>query len=195
MKNFKHILILLFLLGSGTKIQAQYFIGFYTDKYDSDIQNDGAEIGSDNLTKKIHKEIEVTKDALIEIDNSYGDLNITSWDQDKVVIDVLITVKGENSKKTQKELNNIDVSFLLSPEKVMAETKIDMGWSFGWFYFGYGTFNNLEKYRIDYNIKIPKTSSVDLTNDYGTIRLNSLEGKANISCDFGQLIIGVINGG
>jgi len=190
MKNFKHILILLFLLGSGTKIQAQYFIGFYTDKYDSDIQNDGAEIGSDNLTKKIHKEIQVSKDALIEIDNSYGDLNITSWDQDKVVIDVLITVKGKNSKKTQKELNNIDVSFLLSPEKVMAETKIDMGWSFGWFYFGYGTFNNLEKYRIDYNIKIPKTSSVDLTNDYGTIRLNSLEGKANISCDFGQLIIG-----
>ena len=189
MKNFKHILILLFLLGSGTKIQAQYFIGFYTDKYDSDIQNDGAEIGSDNLTKKIHKEIEVSKDALIEIDNSYGDLNITSWDQDKVVIDVLITVKGKNSKKTQKELNNIDVSFLLSPEKVMAETKIDMGWSFGWFYFGYGSFNT-EKYRIDYNIKLPKTSSVDLTNDYGTIRLNSLEGKANISCDFGQLIIG-----
>ena len=177
-------------MGSGTKIQAQYFIGFYTDKYDSDIQNDGAEIGSDNLTKKIHKEIQVSKDALIEIDNSYGDLNITSWDQDKVVIDVLITVKGENSKKTQEKLNAIDVSFLLSPEKVMAETKIDMGWSFGWFYFGYGTFNNLEKYRIDYNIKIPKTSSVDLTNDYGTIRLNSLEGKANISCDFGQLIIG-----
>ena len=189
MKNFKHILIILFLLGSGTKIQAQYFIGFYTDKYDSDIQNDGSERGSDSLTKKIHKEIQVSKDALIEIDNSYGDLNITSWDQDKVVIDVLITVKGENSKKTQKELNNIDVSFLLSPEKVMAETKIDMGWSFGWFYFGYGSFNS-EKYRIDYNIKLPKTSSVNLTNDYGTIRLNSLEGKANISCDYGQLIIG-----
>ena len=109
MKNFKHLLILLFLLGSGTKIQAQsnYFIGFYTDKNDSSIQNDRAEIGSDNLTKKIHKEIEVSKDALIEIDNSYGDLNITSWDQDKVVIDVLITVKGKNSKKNQKKLVSI----------------------------------------------------------------------------------------
>ena len=182
MKIFKHILILLLLLGSGTKIQAQTFIGYY--------KTGAAEEGAIASTKKIHKEIEVSKDALIEIDNSYGDLNITSWDQDKVVIDVLITVKGKNSKKNQKALNSVDVSFLLSPEKVMAETKIDMGWSFGWFYFGYGTFNNLEKYRIDYNIKIPKTSSVDLTNDYGTIRLNSLEGKANISCDFGQLIIG-----
>ena len=181
MKNFKHILFLLFLLGCGTEIQAQTFIGYY--------KTGSAEEGAIGLTKKIHKEIQVNKDALIEIDNSNGDVNITSWDQDKVVIDVLITVKGENSKKTQEKLNAIDVSFLLSPEKVMAETKIDLGWSFGWFYFGYGSFNS-EKYRIDYNIKLPKTSSVDLTNDYGTIRLNSLEGKANISCDYGQLIIG-----
>tara|TARA_B100000767_G_scaffold187773_1_gene175125 strand:- start:399 stop:686 length:288 start_codon:yes stop_codon:yes gene_type:complete len=93
MKNFKHILILLFLLGSGTKIQAQYFIGFYT--------NDVAKIGSDSLKKKIHKEIQVSKDALIEIDSSYGDLNITSWDQYKVVIDVLINVKGKNSKRVK----------------------------------------------------------------------------------------------
>ena len=79
MKYFKHSLIFLLLLGSGTKIQAQ------------------------ELTKKIHKEIEVSKDALIEIDNSYGDLNITSWDQNKVVIDVLITVKGKNPEKNQKK--------------------------------------------------------------------------------------------
>ena len=79
MKHFKHILISLLLLGSGTKIQSQ------------------------ELTKKIHKEIEVSKDALIEIDNSHGDLNITSWDQNKVVIDVLITVKGKNSKKKSRK--------------------------------------------------------------------------------------------
>ena len=182
MKNFKHLLILLLLLGSGTKIQAQKFIVGYH-------KTGAAEKGAIGLTKKIHKEIEVSKDALIEIDNSYGDLNITSWDQDKVVIDVLITVKGKNSKKTQKKLNAIDVSFLLSPEKVMAETKVDMGWSFGWFYIGYGSFPS-KKYRVDYNIKLPKTCSVDLTNDYGVIRLNTLEGKANISCDYGQLIIG-----
>ena len=76
------------------------------------------------------------------------------------------------------------MSFLLSPEKVVAETKIDEGLGLTWFFF------SSVKYRIDYTIKLPKTSSVDLTNDYGTIRLNSLEGKANINCDFGELIIG-----
>ena len=152
-KYFKHTLIFLVLLGAGTKIQAQ------------------------ERTKKIHKEIQVNSDALVEIYNAFGDLNITSWDQDKVVIDVLITVKGRNSKNVEEKLNAIDVSFSLSPEKVFAETKIDEGWGFKWFS------NNSMRYRIDYTIKLPKTNSTDLTNDYGTIRLNSLEGKAKINCD------------
>tara|TARA_B110000093_G_C12703344_1_gene299125 strand:- start:95 stop:598 length:504 start_codon:yes stop_codon:yes gene_type:complete len=46
------------------------------------------------------------------------------------------------------------------------------------------------RYRIDYTIKLPKTNSTDLTNDYGTIRLNSLEGNAKINCDYGKMIIG-----
>ena len=54
MKYFKHTLIFLVLLRAGTKIQAQ------------------------ERTKKIHKEIQVNSDALVEIDNAFGDLNITS---------------------------------------------------------------------------------------------------------------------
>ena len=108
-KYFKHTLIFLVLLGAGTKIQAQ------------------------ERTKKIYKEIQVNSDALVEIDNAFGDLNITSWDQDKVVIDVLITVRGRNPKNVEEKLNAIDVFFSLSPEKVFAETKIDEGWGFKWF--------------------------------------------------------------
>ena len=100
-KYFKHTLIFLVLLRAGTKIQAQ------------------------ERTKKIHKEIQVNSDALVEIHNAFGDLNITSWDQDKVVIDVLITVKGRNSKNVEEKLNAIDVFFSLSPEKEFAETEID----------------------------------------------------------------------
>ncbi len=101
-----------------------------------------------------------------------------------MVIDVLITVKGRNSKNVEEKLNAIDLFFLLSPEKVFAETKIDEGWGFKWFS------NTSMRYRMDYTIKLPKTNSTDLTNDYGTIRLNSLEGKAKINCDYGKMIIG-----
>lgn len=43
---------------------------------------------------------------------------------------------------------------------------------------------------INYTIKMPVSNSLDLSNDYGSINLNKLEGHAKISCDYGQLIIG-----
>ena len=54
-------------------------------------------LAQQNVQKEFHKELEVHADALIEIQNQFGDLKITSWDENKVVIDVLITVKGSNS--------------------------------------------------------------------------------------------------
>ena len=43
---------------------------------------------------------------------------------------------------------------------------------------------------INYTIKLPITNSVDLSNDYGAISLDKLEGIAKIDCDYGQLLIG-----
>jgi len=135
-------------------------------------------------SKEIHKEIEVRPDALIEISNQFGNLNISSWDENKVVIDVTITVKGSNPNRVQEKLDEINVDFSLSPEHVIARTIIDNGWGFKWFN------SSRIKYQIDYDVKLPLSSSVDLSNDYGTLQLNALEGSAKISCDYGKLVIG-----
>jgi hypothetical protein len=63
-------------------------------------------------SKKIHKEIEVIPTALVEIENAFGDLNISSWDENRVVIDVLITVKGRNQKVFKKNLTPLKFCFL-----------------------------------------------------------------------------------
>ena len=41
--------------------------------------------------------------------------------------------------------------------------------------------------KINYVVKMPITNSVDLENDYGSINLDKLEGKAMISCDYGKI--------
>ncbi|MGB0601299.1 MAG: hypothetical protein ACPGKZ_03560, partial [Flavobacteriaceae bacterium] len=61
---------------------------------------------------------------------------------------------------------------------------IDEGWGYFWFN------SSKLRYEIDYTVKLPRSSAVDLENDYGSILLNELDGSAKINCDYGKLLIG-----
>ncbi len=138
----------------------------------------------EKVTKEFHKEIMVKPNATVQVENQFGDIIITSWDQNKVVIDVLITVEGNNVKKINQKLNSIDIRFDLDSDLVQAITEINDKWSFSWIN------TSKVKFKIDYTIKMPATNAINLKNDYGTIVLNYLEGKARLSCDYGKMIIG-----
>ena len=137
--------------------------------------------------KTYHKELEVLPNALIEIENQFGDLKMTSWDENRVVIDILITVEGNNNKRLAEKLEDISVYFELEPDHIVAKTRIEEEWVFT--LFG----RSRLKYRIDYTVKLPRSSRVDLDNDYGTIILNTLDGAAKISCDYGKIVVGTLN--
>lgn len=53
--------------------------------------------------------------------------------------------------------------------------------------------NNLH-YKIDYFVKMPKTNSIDVKNEYGSIFLDALSGNANIKCEYGKIILGELWG-
>ncbi|ETN96558.1 hypothetical protein SAMN04487906_2942 [Zhouia amylolytica] len=138
--------------------------------------------------KKINKEYSVNANALLKVDNSYGNLYITTWNQNRIEIEVHIKTSGNNEDKVQKKLDEIDVDFSASNAMVSAKTifKKSSGWNWSW-----GS-NNVSM-EINYTIKMPVTNSVDLSNDYGGINLDALDGVAKISCDYGKMNIGELN--
>lgn len=138
-------------------------------------------------TKNIKKEYTVDSDALLKINNKYGNVDVTSWDGNKILIEIKITVKGNDEEKVIKRLSMINVDFEASRNLVSARTVIEKKsskWSWNW-----GRKSNVN-YQINYNIKVPITNNVHLNNDYGNIYLNELKGDANINCDYGKIIIG-----
>ena len=142
--------------------------------------------------KKIKKEYTVNKDALLKIDNSYGNLNITSWDQDRIEIEVLVRTNGNNEEKVAKKLDEITVDFEASSSMVSASTRIgreDRSWWNSW-----TSSSNDVNMEINYTIKVPATNNIDLSNDYGGIYLNRILGQAKISCDYGYLELGELLG-
>ena len=170
MKIMYKVLILLFLIP---------FVG---------IANTPPKKGKYEKTKTLNKTYEVNADALLKIDNKFGNLEVVSWNENRVVIEVKITVSGNDESKVISRLKQIDVSFSGSKSLVSAKTTIEKS-SSNWF----GSKNNNLNYQIDYTVKMPITNHADFTNDYGTISLTELKGKADINCDYGKILIGSLH--
>ncbi|MEX6625577.1 hypothetical protein [Tenacibaculum salmonis] len=135
-------------------------------------------------TKTIHKNFSVNKNATLYVSNKYGNIQVSSWDKNHIVIEVKIIVKGDNINNIKNKLNAINVLFESSNNLVKASTKIENS-KFNWSSWG----NNNINYKINYHIKIPLTNNADLNNKYGNIELDRIKGKVNINCDYGNVEI------
>ncbi|MGB5819407.1 MAG: hypothetical protein WBG90_07960 [Saonia sp.] len=155
------------------------------------LAHDGKLKGRHTKEKTIKKEFNVNSDALLKINNSYGNLNITSWNENKIVIEVHIRTNGNNEEKVQQKLNQITVDFEANSSMVSARTNFNKNkgnWGWNW-----GKNNNVNM-QINYTVKVPIKNSVHLSNDYGNIYLDRIDGHAKISCDYGRLEIGELHG-
>ena len=142
--------------------------------------------------KKISKSYDVAADALLKIDNSYGNIDVSTWNQNKVQIEVVIKVNGNDEQKVREKLEEIYVKFDQTSEGVKAKTFFEEE-NRSWWNMIFGENNNINM-EINYVIKAPITNNVHLINDYGNIYLDKLTGNAKINCDYGSIDIGELLG-
>jgi hypothetical protein len=147
--------------------------------------------GKYTKSKTINKEYTVNPEAGLEVVNRYGNIDIITWNENRTIIEVVITTNGNNEEMVQKKLNEINVEFSATASMVIAKTLFKGKKNKSWNLWGKNK-NNIGM-EINYTIKLPVTNSVDLSNDYGTISINNLNGNARISCDYGQVNIGALN--
>jgi hypothetical protein len=133
--------------------------------------------------KTINKEFSVNSNATLSVDNSYGNIDVITWNENRIVFEIIITTTGNNEEKVQDRLDDITVEFDGSSNSVSAKTKFSSR-SNSWWNWGR---NNNVKMKINYIIKIPITNNIDLNNDYGSINVDKLEGHAKIDCDYGKI--------
>jgi hypothetical protein len=144
-------------------------------------------ISAQEITKEFHKEYTAGSKTL-DISNKYGDVSIESWDKDQIVIDVLVTVNMSNKERAQKYLDQIDVKFSDTPTTFYAKTVIDDNFSFtGW--------GDSKKFSIDYKIKMPVGTDLNLSNKYGNTDFNELRGLINLDIRYGNLNAGKLTRG
>ncbi|WP_299336167.1 hypothetical protein [uncultured Psychroserpens sp.] len=140
--------------------------------------------GKHTKEKTIKKQFDVSANATLKVNNSYGNINITTYEGSTITFEIKIKTNGNDLEKVQKKLDDINVEFNNSGSVVSAKTLFNKNKSRSWWNWGKNNNVNME---INYIIKMPITNNVDLNNDYGSIDLDKLEGRANINCDYGKI--------
>lgn len=174
MKTALYKLILALILLPAVSLANNDFDGKYTKK------------------KKIKKEYKVSPGDLLRINNSYGNINLTTWDENRVVIEVEIKTNGDNEERVAEKLRQIDVAFDQTEGAVTAKTLLENSDKSWWNSF-FNEDDNVN-FEINYHVKAPVTNDVELINDYGGINIDRLRGNARISSDYGRIIIGELLG-
>ena len=147
------------------------------------LSNTEIEIAKSTKERTIKKSFDVSSNATLKVKNSFGNLNIITWDENRIEFDITIKVTGNNAEKVQDRLDKIDVEFSGTRDLVSAITMIGKNEKNWW---NWGKKMNLQL-EINYVVKMPITNNVDLSNDYGSINLDKIEGVAKISCDYGKV--------
>jgi len=135
------------------------------------------------FSKTINKQFPITADGTVKISNRYGKVEIKTWDNNEVKVEVVITVDAHSEDRANDVFDRVTVDFNSSRDFVSATTEIasKSGWSSWW-----GGDSN-DSYKINYEVYMPKTNQLDLFNKYGDSYVAALQGTVNLEIKYGNI--------
>ena len=142
--------------------------------------------GKTEFKKNITKEFNITANGDVSLINKYGKIDLKTWNQNKVKIDVTITVDARNQSDADDIFERIKINFSNGSDFVNAETLIE---STKKSYWGDGK----GELKIDYVVNMPKTCNLNLSNKYGHTNIAEIDGKAIIDVKYGDLQMDGVN--
>lgn len=141
----------------------------------------GLSLQAQEVSKEYHKEYSANQNTSLSINNKYGDVVVSTWDRNQIVIDVKVTILLPNREKAEKLMSYIDVIFTEEGENISARTFIDERFGFT----GWG--NSSRRFSIDYTVNMPEGNDLAVTNRYGDTELGEHSGKVSLDIKYGDL--------
>lgn len=129
----------------------------------------------DDYSKEFNQEFKVNKDAMLRLDNKFGNITCETWNNNEIAIQVIVEVHNKSQRRAEELLDKINVEFSGSNSMVSAITRI------GKMRSGNNHFS------IDYYVKLPASIRLDVSNKYGNVFLPTMEGSTELTVKYGDL--------
>jgi hypothetical protein len=146
-----------------------------------------ARTGDDGERKKnINKSYPVTSKDKLSIDNSFGDVLISTWDKNEIQVNIEIETQASTDEKAQKMMEEIEVTDDRSGDLISFKTDVGKMDDHG----NHSKGKNNMSFHIDYTIMMPAINPLEVVNQFGKIKMGDMKGMVNLTSKFGGLTAG-----
>lgn len=136
------------------------------------------------FTKSINREFSTAADGTTALYNKYGSVNVKTWQNNSVKIDITIVVNAKSQREADETFKNINVNFTSAWGYVKAETMIAEAMNSGMWWPAKSCGDD---FKVNYEVWMPATNQLDLKNKYGNSWVAALKGKLIAEIKYGDL--------
>ncbi len=143
-------------------------------------------------SKTYSKSYPVGSGDKISLDNSFGEMKISTWSKNEIKVDVSITVKANTDEYAQKLIDVISIEDGKTGSEIFFKTHLN---------------HNKNKrdddgnkregkntsFKINYTVYLPATANLDASNDFGPMSISDFEGAVTLTSKFGSLTAGKLS--
>ncbi len=137
------------------------------------------------VTKALMKSFSATAADSIRrviLQTEYSTVNVSTWDSARAQVAVVITVRAKDADEARKVLDKIDVRYEQTGDQARATTLVN------------GETDNVDwltkrtdKFNIRYDVRLPATAALDVSDDFGTLEIDRLRGPLHTQMDYGNI--------
>lgn len=132
-------------------------------------------------TKSVNKTYTVTGTDKLNITNSFGTVEVHTWNKNEIKVDVSIEVSSNKEAFAQKLIDGITVSNNQSGNEVSFKTSINGS---------NNSKNEKSSMSVDYSIYMPESNPLKLSNEFGATIIPDMKGTVELTSKFGTLTTG-----
>ena len=134
-------------------------------------------IEKDRVIKKSYK---VDDDTELKIKNSFGRVDVESYNGDEIFIEVRIWAKGSSEKNVNEFINSIDIDFNKRSDEISVKTS------------NISNNGKVKEFEVNYTIKIPTGNELSIDNSFGDVNIAKHSGKVDLEISHGNFKVGTI---
>jgi len=157
---------------------------------DNDNKNDNQKKYEFVKTKSVNKSYNVSSSDKLKIDNSFGNVEIHTWNKNEIKVDISIEVSSNIEASAQKLIDGITISDSKNGGDIQFKTSIK-----GMDKDKDKSHNKDEKstMKINYDISMPASNPLQVLNEFGKTIVPDFKGEVELTSKFGSLTTGTLS--